>query len=208
MGSIRIVGGALSGRRLRAPAGESTRPTSERVREAIASVLSSRHAIQGARVLELYAGSGALGFEMISRGADHVLFVEKDPRVAKLIRENADELAVEAQVEVLCMDATRPKSQAAIVQRGPFSLVLADPPYRDTEQATGAIARLCAHGMLASDACLLLEHGARAVPVLPSDFRLISDYRYGDTGVILFEREVLHPAAQAAVEAAHEGKER
>jgi 16S rRNA (guanine966-N2)-methyltransferase len=189
MGSIRIVGGALSGRRLRAPSGDATRPTSERVREAIASVLGSRNAVTGARVLELYAGSGALGFEMLSRGAEHVLFVEKEPRVAKLIRDNASELALSARVEVLCADITREKGQAAIVQRAPFSLVLADPPYRDVQAAITAITTLCAHGMLASEACLLLEHGAKDVPSLPSDFRIISDYKYGDTAVILFANE-------------------
>ncbi|MDB4973258.1 MAG: rRNA ((966)-N(2))-methyltransferase [Myxococcaceae bacterium] len=201
MGSIRIVGGALGGRRLRAPAGDGTRPTSERVREAMASVLSSRHAIQGARIVELYAGSGALGFEMLSRGAEHVVFVERDPRVAKLIRENATELGVSAQVEVLCEDVTRTRGQSAILQRAPYSLVLADPPYADVAAALEALSALRAHGMLASDACLLLEHGTRGAPVLPNEFNLISDYRYGDTAVVLF-------AENAALRRDHEGKER
>jgi 16S rRNA (guanine966-N2)-methyltransferase len=186
MGSIRIVGGTLSGRRLQAPAGSATRPTSERVREALASALQSRAAIEGARVLELYAGSGALGFEMLSRGAEHVVFVEREPKVARLILSNADELAVRGQVEVLCEDVTRKRGQQAIVQRAPFSLVLADPPYRDVQVAITALSSLCAHGVLASDACLLLEHGARDAPVLPSEFKLLSDYRYGDTAVVLF----------------------
>jgi len=190
-GTIRIVGGTLGGRRLRAPAGDSTRPTSERVREAIASVLASRDAIVGARVVDLYAGSGALGFEILSRGAKDLVFVERDPRVARLIRENAVELGVEDRVEVLCEDATRAKGQAAILQRSPYSLVLADPPYRDVQAATDALTALCAHGMLASDACLLLEHGAKVAPSLPSDFQVISNYRYGDTAVVLFEHQAL-----------------
>jgi 16S rRNA (guanine966-N2)-methyltransferase len=186
MGSIRIVGGTLGGRRLAAPPGHATRPTSERVREAIASALASRDAIQGARVVDLYAGSGALGFEMLSRGAEHVVFVERDARVARLIRDNAQELGVSARVDVLVEDVTRNKGQAAIVQRGPFALLLADPPYRDVQPATTAIAALCAHGALASDANLLLEHGTKGTPILPSDFHVISNYRYGDTAVLLF----------------------
>jgi 16S rRNA (guanine966-N2)-methyltransferase len=186
MGSIRIVGGTLGGRRLSAPPGAGTRPTSERVREAIASALASRGAIEGARVVDLYAGSGALGFEMLSRGAEHVVFVERDPRVARLIRDNAQQLGVAAQVDVLVEDVTRSKGQAAITQRGPFALVLADPPYRDVQAATQAIAALCAHGALATDANILLEHGTKGTPILPSDFHVISSYRYGDTAVILF----------------------
>jgi len=87
---------------------------------------------------------------------------------------------------VLVEDVTRSKGQAAIAQRGPFVLVLADPPYRDVQAATQAIAALCAHGALATDANILLEHGTKGTPILPSDFHVISNYRYGDTAVILF----------------------
>lgn len=185
MGSIRIVGGTLGGRRLKAPVGDTTRPTSDRVREAIASVLAARDAITGARVLDLYAGSGALGFEMLSRGAERALLVERDPKVARLVRENASELAVDDRAEVLCEDVTRPRAEEAIAARGPFSLLLADPPYRDVQRAVDAIARLVARGALDSDACILLEHGSKGAPVLPSEFAVLSNYRYGDTTVVL-----------------------
>ena len=188
MGSVRIVGGTLGGRRLRAPPGQATRPTSERAREGIASALASRGAVEGARVVDLYAGSGALGFEMLSRGAAHAVFVERDPRVVRLLRESAEELGVRDRVEVLGEDVTRERGRAAILQRGPFSLVLADPPYADVQAAVDAITALTAHGMLASDACLLLEHGAKGAPVLPSTFEVLSRYRYGDTAVVLFAR--------------------
>ncbi len=196
MGNIRIVGGELGGRRLKAPAGDATRPTSDRVREAIASVLESRDLIAGARVLDLYAGSGALGFEMLSRGAEHALFVEKDPKVARLIRENAADLALAGQSEVLCEDVTRTRAEDAVSQRGPFTLVLADPPYRDVQRAVAALGRLLARGALASDACLLLEHGSKDTPVLPSEFAVLSSYRYGDTTVVLCRPTP--PAAGAA----------
>lgn len=185
MGTVRIVGGTLGGRRLNAPAGTSTRPTSERAREGMASALSARGVVQDARVLELYAGSGALGFEMLSRGASRVLFVERDPKVARVLRDNARDLAVSGQCDVLCEDVTRAKGQAAILAQAPFSLVLADPPYRDVQVAVAALDSLCAHGLLASDACLLLEHGAKGAPILPSKFAAICNYRYGDTAVIL-----------------------
>jgi 16S rRNA (guanine966-N2)-methyltransferase len=185
MGTVRIVGGALGGRRLTAPPGTATRPTSERAREGMASALAARGLIDGARVLELYAGSGALGFEMLSRGAEHVLFVERDPRVARVLRDNARELAVGERCEVLCEDATREKTRAAILAQAPFSLVLADPPYRDVQAAVATLDSLCARGLLASDACLLLEHGAKGPPVLPSKFAEICNYRYGDTAVSL-----------------------
>ncbi|HEX5657544.1 MAG TPA: 16S rRNA (guanine(966)-N(2))-methyltransferase RsmD [Polyangiales bacterium] len=185
MGQIRIVGGSLGGRRLQAPATDATRPTSDRVREAIASVLAARDAIESARVLDLYAGSGALGFEMLSRGAQSALFVERDPKVARLIRDNAGELGVTAQCEVLSEDVTRQRGEDAIVARGPFSLLLADPPYRDVQRAVDAIVRMVSRGVLDPDACLLLEHGTKGAPVLPSEFAVLSSYRYGDTTVVL-----------------------
>jgi 16S rRNA (guanine966-N2)-methyltransferase len=183
---MRIVGGTLGGRRLRAPPGSATRPTSDRVREAIASLLDARDLIAGQRVLDLYAGSGALGFEMLSRGAERVLFVEKDGRTARLIRENAAELGVAERVEVLCEDATRERAHDAISARGPCSLVLADPPYRDAQGALEALGVLGARGVLAPDACLLLEHGAKGVLAVPDTLQAMSNYRYGDTAVTLF----------------------
>lgn len=183
---MRIVGGSLGGRHVRAPKGQSTRPTSERVREALASALSSRGVIEGATVLDVYAGSGALGFEMLSRGAARAVFVERDPQVARLIGESASELGVSGRCEVLCDDATRGRGQKAILGRGPYSLVLADPPYRDVQAAVDALAHLAERGALAPGACLLLEHGTKGPPVLPNLFDVISTYRYGDTAVMLF----------------------
>ena len=183
---MRIVGGTLGGRRLRAPKGVSTRPTAERTREGIASALDARGAIEGARVLDLYAGSGALGFEMLSRGAEAVVFVERDPQVARLLRDNAAELGISDRVEVLCEDVTRARGQRAILERAPYTLLLADPPYRDVQAAVDAVASLCAQRALASDACLLLEHGTKGPPDLPHQFEVIATYRYGDTAVALF----------------------
>lgn len=197
---MRIVGGTLGGRRLRAPEGSRTRPTSDRVREAIASLLDARDAIAEKRVLDLYAGSGALGFEMLSRGAEQVLFVERDARVARLIRDNARELGVSERCTVLVEDVTRERAALAIAGHGPFALVLADPPYRDAQQAADALSALALRGALASDACLLLEHGAKGPPALSSSFEVLSNYRYGDTAVVLFVPAHAHTEAPHAAE--------
>jgi 16S rRNA (guanine966-N2)-methyltransferase len=183
---MRIVGGRLGGRRIAPPPGNVTRPTADRVREALASALAAREAIEGRRVLDLYAGTGALGFEMLSRGASHVVFVERDPRVGEHIRRTARELSVASEVEVLREDVTKAKGQAAIVARAPYGLVLADPPYRDVTQAVEAISHLCAAGLLADNAVLLLEHASKVKLELPAEFVVVSSYRYGDTAVTLF----------------------
>jgi|SRR5688500_7783217 16S rRNA (guanine966-N2)-methyltransferase len=185
---MRIVGGRLGGRRLRTPIGSATRPTAERVREAVASLLEARGAIAAGRVLELYAGTGALGFEMLSRGAERVVFVERDGAMAGFLKESARELDVASQVEVLRLDAVRPKAQREIVARGPFSLVLADPPYREAQAAAQAMQAMAEDGLLADGALLLLETSAKSVPALPASFALLSQYRYGDTAVALFAR--------------------
>jgi 16S rRNA (guanine966-N2)-methyltransferase len=183
---VRIVGGRLGGRRIAPPPGNVTRPTSERVREALTSALAARGAIEGARVLDLFAGSGALGFEMLSRGAAHAVFVERDAKVAEHIRRAAAELGVLDEVEILREDALKSRGQSAILARGPFQLVLADPPYRQAEAAATALASLCRAGLLAEDAVLLLEHAAKGALPLPEGFCLSSSYRYGDTAVDIF----------------------
>jgi 16S rRNA (guanine966-N2)-methyltransferase len=152
----------------------------------MASALQARGAIAGARVLDLFAGSGALGFEMLSRGASRVLFVERDAKVAEHLRRSAGELDVLAEVEILREDALRARGQAAILGRAPFELVLADPPYREAAAALEALDALCRGGLLAEDAVLLLEHAAKGSLSLPNGFSLSSSYRYGDTAVEIF----------------------
>lgn len=199
---MRIVGGRLGGRHLRIPVGKHTRPTSERVREAIASVLDAREAIDGARVLELYAGTGALGFELLSRGAERVLFVEKDAAMAALLKSSTRELALTQQVEVLRADVTRDRTQEDVLARGPFSLVVADPPYADADAAMACLASLSSRGMLGENALLLLETSAKRIPDLPLQFELLSHYRYGDTAVALFQ------ANTTGMHGTHGGEER
>ena len=121
---MRIIAGQLRGRKLQAPAGLETRPTADRVRETLFSMLASRlGSFEGLRVADLFAGSGALGFEAISRGAVDATFVERDPKAAAAVRANAERLGVGDRVRVLAGSAlTLPPSE-------PFDLILADPPY-------------------------------------------------------------------------------
>jgi 16S rRNA (guanine966-N2)-methyltransferase len=182
---MRIVGGKLGGRRFPGPPGNVTRPTSERVREAIASALDARDALAGRKVLDLYAGTGALGFEALSRGASSVTFVERDARVASALRTSAESLGVTDAVDILREDITRERGQRAILARAPFSLVFADPPYAELTSALSAVSTLCEGGLLADDAILLLEHAAKQTVDLPQSFLTVSSYRYGDTAVTL-----------------------
>ncbi|HEX6245765.1 MAG TPA: RsmD family RNA methyltransferase, partial [Polyangiales bacterium] len=112
--------------------------------------------------------------------------VEKDPAMAAQLKRSAAELALTPQVEVLRADATRERTQQEILGHGPFSLVVADPPYADAEQALAALTSLVGHGLLADGALLLLETSAKQIPNLPPEFELLSRYRYGDTAVALF----------------------
>jgi len=182
---VRIVGGRLGGRRFPGPPGDVTRPTSERAREGLASALDARNAIVGRRVLDLYAGTGALGFEALSRGAAGVVFVERDARVARALQASADSLGVRSEIEVLRLDLSRARSHVEVLKRGPYGLVMLDPPYADLKSAVSVLASLCQGGLLAEDAVVLLEHAAKDTPVLPADLSPLSRYRYGDTAVVL-----------------------
>ncbi|ROT32705.1 16S rRNA (guanine(966)-N(2))-methyltransferase RsmD [Micromonospora sp. HM5-17] len=166
----RIVAGVLGGRRIAAPPGSRTRPTSDRVREALFSAIGSALDLEGARFADLYAGSGAVGLEALSRGAAQVLLVESDPRAARVIRENlallrsatADPVPgtarlVTARVEQVL--ATAPED-------GPYDVVFADPPYAVPEAELVALQEaLLGNGWLAEDALVVLERSSRTGPV-------------------------------------------
>jgi 16S rRNA (guanine966-N2)-methyltransferase len=127
---VRVVAGAFKGRRLHAPAGSRTRPTADRVREAVFSILGP---VEGLSVLDLFAGSGALGIEALSRGAASATFVERDPRAVAAIRRNLEALGVEAPVHR--RDALAFLRSGA----GPFELVFVDPPYDSADRVAAAL---------------------------------------------------------------------
>ncbi|HEX2086161.1 MAG TPA: 16S rRNA (guanine(966)-N(2))-methyltransferase RsmD [Solirubrobacteraceae bacterium] len=169
---MRIVAGRFGGRRLAAPAGRATRPTSDRVREALFSILGP---LDGAGVLDLYAGSGALGIEALSRGAASAVFVERDPRAVATLRANLAALAIDA--EVRRADALAALRDAR--ERGEtYDLVLCDPPYR---QAPG-LGRSLGEALgpvLAQGARVVTESDRRAP--LDLEIPLTDERRYGDT---------------------------
>jgi len=131
----RIISGSARGRRLAVPPGSSTRPTSDRAREALFSTIESLiRSFAGARVLDLYAGSGAVGLEALSRGADHVLLVESDPAAARTIRDNATKTGL-AGAEVRAEPVERLLAGGA--PASPYDVVFLDPPYEVADDAVG-----------------------------------------------------------------------
>ncbi|MFN2478382.1 MAG: 16S rRNA (guanine(966)-N(2))-methyltransferase RsmD [Pseudonocardiaceae bacterium] len=177
---VRIVAGVAGGRRLAVPP-HGTRPTSDRVREAVFSALAARRDLEGTRVLDLYAGSGALGLEALSRGAVHVRFVESDQRAAAVLRRNVKALGLPG-AQVTTADVP------AVLRSNPeqrYDLVLADPPYALGDAALGAVlSALTGGGWLAPAALLVVERSARALPpTWPDDVFALTHRRYGDTAV-------------------------
>ena len=179
--TLRIIGGRHRGRKLRFPEGVDIRPTPDRVRETLFNWLQQR--TPDARVLDLFAGSGALGLEALSRGAARVTFVEQDRRAAAAIDALAQEWQ-EAAAAVVCADALGWLSQAN--DAGPFDIVFLDPPY-DSELLSAAAAALVKSGKLAPDARVYLESRARAaMPALPEGWQRLRDGRAGEVGYHLF----------------------
>jgi 16S rRNA (guanine966-N2)-methyltransferase len=173
---VRVVAGEFRGRRLSAPRGVRTRPTADRVREALFSILGE---VEGARVLDLYAGSGALGIEALSRGAGSAVFVERDPRAAAAIERNLAAVGVEAAL--VRDDVSRFLARA----EGSFDLVFCDPPYDSASGLAGTLAeRLPA--VTAPDARIVTESDKRNPLVLP--FPLLTERTYGDTRIAIHER--------------------
>ena len=188
---MRIVAGTWRGRQLASPAGDVTRPTSDRVREALASALEARGAFAGARVLDLFAGTGALGLEALSRGAASLLCVEHDKSALRCLRDNVATLGAGDRCQVLALDLLGPVATVCgrLEHSGlsPFSLVLADPPYALADDAVRLIAELHARGLFAPDALVAVEHDSKHPLPLPAAFRELARYAWGDTRVALWQ---------------------
>ncbi len=178
----RIISGLAGGRRLRTPPGSGTRPTSDRVREALFSRLEHLDVVNRAKVLDLYAGSGALGLEAASRGAMNVLLVESDRKAAAVIRKNITELAM-AGVSVRADTVEQTLLHGPAAGEAPFDLVLADPPYDVTEESLADVLRLLVtHEWLSADALVVLERAARSPePRWPEGLVGAGERRYGET---------------------------
>lgn len=189
---MRVVAGALRGRPLRAPRGSRTRPTADRVRQALFSVLGD---IQGARVADLYAGSGALGIEALSRGAEHAVFVESSRAALDAIRHNLHSLGIEQQGTVLPLRVER--ASRALDEHGPYDLVLCDPPWPELERALAALGRTLDPGQLCPGARVVIEHPAQRPVTIPASLGLerFDERRWGDSAASLFVRKEIDISA-------------
>ncbi len=176
---MRIIAGERKGHTIFAPKGRDTRPTSDRVRENVFNIVAPW--VEDARVLDLYAGSGAMGLEALSRGAAAVVFVESDPDAVRAIERNLDKLRLTGAT-VVRTGATTGLAQEAAAGRK-YDLVLADPPYTMTDYET--LARYLPR-ILADDGLLVLESSARTEPEL-AGLTVRTTRKYGSTRVTVFE---------------------
>jgi 16S rRNA (guanine966-N2)-methyltransferase len=180
---VRIVGGRWRGLALAGPAGAAIRPTGDRVRETLFDILAHRYGdpVRGARVIDAFAGTGALGLEALSRGADFCLFVEQMPSARALIRRNIEAAGALGAGRIFRRDATR---MGGIGSAAPYTLALLDPPYgRGLGEA--ALASLAAGGWLAPDAMVVLEEAAASEVALPPGFEALDRRVSGDTALIV-----------------------
>ncbi len=183
----RVIAGRLGGRRLSTPRGATTRPTSDRVREALFSRLESLLDLDGAAVLDLYAGSGALGLEAVSRGAAHALLVDHDRSVGSVLSRNVRDLGVAGEVTVRCEPVRR------LLERGPgdtaYDLALLDPPYPLGEDDLAAVLRLLVdRAWLAPRALVVVERSTRSQPpAWPPGLTAVEHRAYGETTLHLAE---------------------
>jgi 16S rRNA (guanine966-N2)-methyltransferase len=177
---VRIVAGARKGHRISAPKGVVTRPTSDRVREAVFSLVGP---VDGAAVLDLFAGSGAMGLEALSRGAASCVFVERDRDAARVIQSNLEKLRLTGATVVARDVASELRDQHERGRR--YDLVLVDAPYDEWDvHAPALAARLPA--VLSEDALVVVETSDRIGPELPLD--LVTTRRYGSARVTVFSR--------------------
>ena len=194
---MRVVAGQYRGRRIQAPTGDTTRPTTDRVREALfSSLFSLRPEIfRGLRVLDAFAGSGALGIEALSRGCGGATFAEADRTALACLKANLADLGIGGVARVVSGDVYA-LAQRGAIPGGPFALLLLDPPYRlDASESIGLVTALGARDLLESEGLVVLEHAAGVVPPWPEGFALLTRKRYGTTeiDITVYERGAATP---------------
>jgi 16S rRNA (guanine966-N2)-methyltransferase len=187
---MRVVGGRLRGRTLAAPKSQAIRPTSDRLRESLFNILAHAHGdpVANARVLDLFAGTGALGIEAISRGAAFCLLVDDGAEARALIRQNVDALGLGQVTRVFRRDATKLGAAHPVE---PFGLVFLDPPYRKG-LALPALTSLRDGGWLIPEALVVVEEAADAELAAPAGYQELERRSYDDT-MVVFLRAVTPP---------------
>jgi 16S rRNA (guanine966-N2)-methyltransferase len=176
---MRVVGGTLRGRPIMAPKSQAIRPTADRLRESLFNILihSFNDPVSGARVLDLFAGTGALGIEALSRGAAFTLFIDEGAEARALLRENTTTLGLGGTSKIFRRDATKLGEPTPLA---PFSLAFLDPPYGQ-DLATAALNSARTGGWLTSDAVIVVEEAAKAQFTAPEGFGELDRRRYDDT---------------------------
>ena len=177
---MRIVAGSRKGHRIEAPQGVVTRPTGDRVREAAFALLGP---VDGATVLDVFAGSGAMGLEALSRGAARCVFVEHDKAACKVMQRNLEKLRLTGAI-VLCQEATRALREEAARGRR-YDLILVDAPYEDWERHENPLGELLPD-LLNTDGLAVIESSSRVEPELP--LALVTTRRYGSARITVFSR--------------------
>ncbi|MDK2855100.1 MAG: hypothetical protein PWQ41_1338 [Bacillota bacterium] len=182
---MRVIAGRERGRRLLCPAGLRVRPTADRVKEALFNILQGR--IPGARVLDLFAGTGALGIEALSRGASYAVFVDNHPASLAAIRANLNQCRFSAEAQVIRSDAVAFLGRS-VHPAGPYDLIFADPPYR--RGFAGILLEKITPSVLAVDGILTLEHARdEGVPERAGAMVRVRCERYGDTALSFYRLE-------------------
>lgn len=180
---MRVITGTARGRRLGALKGEATRPTTDKVKEAVFSAIQFN--IEGAHVLDLFAGTGQLGIEALSRGAAHAVFLDSRREAAQLVRDNLALTGLSERAQVLCGDALGYLASAG----QSFDLIFLDPPYESSLLAQ-ALERITARSLLAPGGLIVAESDMdKVLPVPAEPYRVYREYRYGRIKVTLWQRE-------------------
>jgi 16S rRNA (guanine966-N2)-methyltransferase len=183
---MRIVGGRLKGRALRGPKSDGIRPTSDKLRETLFNILTHSHGdpVPGARVIDLFAGTGAFGLEALSRGAEFCLFVDDGAQARALLRENVEALGLGGVTRIFRRDA---RKLGEAPPGPPYTLAFLDPPY-NRGLAEPALTSLARGGWLAPEALVLVEESAAAMFEPASGFDVLERRDYGETEVIFLRR--------------------
>jgi 16S rRNA (guanine966-N2)-methyltransferase len=184
---MRVIAGTAKGHRLMVPGGLNTRPTADRVKEALFSVLADR--VAGAAVLDLFAGSGALGIEALSRGADRGIFVDSSRSSIEAIHKNLIKTGLLSKAEVWRAPATRALDK--LIARGQrFDLIFLDPPYKIKRiELEGILETVSREKLIMSGGMIVLEHSVKALSVEANSLAVLDTKKYGDTGLTFFSSD-------------------
>jgi 16S rRNA (guanine(966)-N(2))-methyltransferase RsmD len=191
---LRIIAGAAHGRRLSAPRGWDTRPATARIRASIFSRIASRIAIAGARVLDIFAGSGSLGIEALSRGAGYAVFVDSSRKAADTITHNLRHLGLEARARVIVLDFNRSLDELGRAGDG-FDLVFVDPPFADDSSAA-VLAKLDRLELINADGIAVVRQFHRAPELDVTQLDCVSLATIGDHRIALYRRAAMAAASR------------